>query len=124
MARVHMFPGSFDPLTAGHIDIALRALQACDVLIVTVGINSSKRARFPVAHRMVLLKRAFAGHPQIKITHFEGTLASHARHHGVCMIVRGSRNMPEYLKEPLQALSWDCQAKRNTFDLDGDDGRL
>ena len=76
---IGLYPGSFDPITNGHIDIACRAVKLCDVLHVAVVGNPSKRALFSVERRVELLKKTMGRVPGVKISSFNGLLVDYAK---------------------------------------------
>ena len=70
--RIAVYPGSFDPVTNGHLDIIIRAADKFDKLVVAVLRNSSKHPTFTVEERMDMLRRVTAAYPQVEIDTFDG----------------------------------------------------
>lgn len=89
-------PGSFDPLTNGHLDIFRRVADQFDEVIVTVMINKSKQGMFSVDERMALIERAVADLPNIRIDAWHGLLVQYAQENGVTAIVKGLRGANDF----------------------------
>ena len=86
-----LYPGSFDPITLGHVDIIRRAARLCDTLIVVVMKNIYKRGAFPVQQRMEMIQRVCANVPNVRVCTWEGLLVDCARAYGADAVVRGLR---------------------------------
>ena len=84
-------PGSFDPLTNGHLDIIARTAPLFDEVVVAVLVNKSKKGLFAVEERMEMLAAAAAPHPNVRVDSFDGLLVDYCRSHGVSAIVKGVR---------------------------------
>ena len=69
MARIALFPGSFDPITLGHVDIIERALPLFDEIRIAVGTNSAKNYLFSLEQRIAWIEQTFANQPKIKVVH-------------------------------------------------------
>lgn len=91
-----IYPGSFDPVTRGHLDIIERASRVADRLIVSVLINSAKNPLFTVEERVQLLREETAYLPNVTVDSFDGLLVEHARKHGAHLIVRGLRAVTDF----------------------------
>lgn len=89
--RVAVYPGSFDPVTFGHLDIIDRASKIFDHLIVSVFVHSAKRHLFEVPERVAMLKTALKGKKNVSVDCFEGLLVDYARKKNTGVIVRGLR---------------------------------
>jgi pantetheine-phosphate adenylyltransferase len=97
MARRAIYPGSFDPLTNGHVDIIERACHIFDEVIVAVLINPDKHPMFTVAERIEMLTEVTAPYSsQVKIEIFEGLLVEYARGRQAHAIIRGVRSIKDY----------------------------
>ena len=83
--RIAIYPGSFDPVTLGHLDIIRRASGLFDRLIVAVMHNQNKKPMFSVEERMEMLRRTTAGLPNVEIESFGGLLADYARRKNACV---------------------------------------
>ena len=84
-------PGSFDPVTNGHLDIIARTAPLFDEVVVAVLVNKSKKGLFAVEERMEMLTAAAAPHPNVRVDSFDGLLVDYCRSHGVSAIVKGVR---------------------------------
>tara|TARA_Y100001954_G_scaffold224206_1_gene263360 strand:- start:505 stop:987 length:483 start_codon:yes stop_codon:yes gene_type:complete len=89
--RLAIFPGSFDPLTNGHVSIVKRALSLFDELVVAVTINVSKTPFLEAAERKALIRACFPDDERVVIEELNGLLAHYARDRGACAIIRGLR---------------------------------
>ena len=94
-----MFPGSFDPFTAGHLNILKRALTMFDEVVVAVGINGDKRGFFPNEKRIEIIEQATAGLEGVSIIQYSGLTIDKCREMGIRHIVRGVRNMIDFETE-------------------------
>jgi pantetheine-phosphate adenylyltransferase len=103
--RIGIYPGSFDPLTNGHLDIAERAKSLCDRLIIAIAMNSAKHPLFSVQERLEFLHECcVCGSSSIEITSFEGLLVDYCREKGVTFIIRGLRAIVDFEYEFAIAL--------------------
>lgn len=93
---VGIYPGSFDPLTYGHLDIIERALNICDKLVVGVLINSSKGSLFTVEERVEILKECCKDFNTIEVISFGGLLVDYCKENGVNSIIRGLRAVSDF----------------------------
>ena len=98
-------PGSFDPVTNGHMDIIRRAAALFDRVIVLVSDNKDKRCLFTAQERMALLRRCVAGIPNAEVRCFEGLISQYAKDVGATAIVKGLRAMSDFDYEFQQALT-------------------
>jgi|SRR6185312_6571738 len=96
MARIAIFPGSFDPVTKGHESIVLRALPLFDSIIVAIGNNSTKSYMFPLEKRKEWLKQTFAAHKQVTIEEYSGLTVDFCKAKKASYILRGIRNPGDY----------------------------
>jgi pantetheine-phosphate adenylyltransferase len=101
---IGLYPGSFDPITNGHIDIARRAVKLCDELHVAVVGNPSKKALFSVERRVELLKKTMGRVPGVKISSFNGLLVDYAKQLKAQIIFRGLRAVSDFEYEFQMAL--------------------
>ena len=77
--RLAVFPGSFDPLTNGHVDVVRRVARLFDRVVVAVLRNTGKATMFSVDDRLAMLREVFAGDPQVEVDAFQGLLVDYAR---------------------------------------------
>ena len=103
--KTMVYPGSFDPITLGHLDIIKRASKMADKLIVTVMYNSEKRCHFSVEERMEMIKKCTADISNVKVCTFDGLLAEYAREIGAVALVRGLRAVTDFEYEFQMALT-------------------
>ncbi|HWY98091.1 MAG TPA: pantetheine-phosphate adenylyltransferase [Bacteroidia bacterium] len=96
MARIAVFPGSFDPVTKGHESIVLRALPLFDIIIVAIGNNSTKTYMFPLEKRKEWLKQTFAAHKQVQVEEYSGLTVDFCRSKRANYILRGIRTPGDY----------------------------
>lgn len=96
MKRIAICPGSFDPITNGHLDIIERAVPIFDEIIVAVLNNSSKQPLFSVEERMELIADVTSHLPKIKVDSFNGLLVDYAAEVGATAIVRGLRAVSDF----------------------------
>ena len=89
-------PGSFDPVTNGHVDVITRAAHLYDELVVAVLVNPGKAGLFGVEDRMELLRDAVAALPNVRVDSFEGLLVDYCRAHDVPVIVKGLRAVGDF----------------------------
>lgn len=91
-----IYPGSFDPVTLGHLDIIRRASRVVDHLIVAVLVNSAKSPLFSVEERVEMLRHETAHMPNVEVQSFQGLLVDYARMTGSAFIVRGLRAVTDF----------------------------
>lgn len=91
-----VYPGSFDPVTNGHLDIIRRAANVFGRLIVAVGANAAKTPLFSVAERVELLRSVTRDLPNVEIDHFDGLLVEYARSKGAKVIIKGLRAVSDF----------------------------
>ena len=94
--KVAIFPGSFDPITAGHVDIVKRAVPLFDKIIVAIGVNTQKKYLFEFEERMEWLRKVFAEEPRVEVDSFEGLTAHYCNKIGAKYMIRGLRNASDF----------------------------
>lgn len=99
MKRKALFPGSFDPFTAGHLNILRRALTMFDEVVVAVGINQDKRGFFDMDKRLSIIRQATDGIKGVTIIQYDNLTVDTCRELGIRHIVRGVRNMIDFETE-------------------------
>ncbi len=87
-----VFPGSFDPITLGHVDIIERALPLFDEIILAIGINSEKKYMFSLEDRVRFLKESFENEPKIEVMTYNGLTVDFCKEQGARFLLRGLRN--------------------------------
>ncbi|MBP5374183.1 MAG: pantetheine-phosphate adenylyltransferase [Bacteroidales bacterium] len=99
MKKTALFPGSFDPFTAGHLNILRRALTMFDEVVVAVGVNQDKRGFFPMEKRLDIISQATRGIPGVRVIEYGNLTIDTCRELGIRHIVRGVRNMIDFETE-------------------------
>ncbi len=91
-----VFPGSFDPLTLGHVDIIQRALPLFEKLIIAIGVNSEKKSMFSLEDRITAIERTFEGEAKIEVTSYNGLTVDFCKSVNANFLVRGLRNSADF----------------------------
>ncbi len=94
-----VFPGSFDPITLGHVDIIERALPLFDEIIIAIGVNAEKKYMWSLSDRKGFLEKTFANNPKIRIAIYTGLTADFCKEEGAQYILRGLRNTTDFSYE-------------------------
>ena len=102
---ISVYPGSFDPVTNGHLDVIRRAADAFDELIVAVGRNSGKVPLFSVEERVELLREVCEDLSNVSVEPFDGMLVAFAREHGARSLIKGLRAVSDFEYEFQMALA-------------------
>lgn len=93
---IAVFPGSFDPITIGHVDLVKRAMPIFDEIIVAVGVNTNKKYLFSLEQRIQWLEEVFSSMPNIKVDNFENLTADYCQKIGANFLVRGLRQASDF----------------------------
>ncbi len=96
MSKIAVFPGSFDPITVGHVDIINRSMSLFDTIYVAIGINSEKKYLFPLQQRLDWLEEVFADYATIKVDSYEGLTAKYCAQVNANYILRGIRSASDF----------------------------
>lgn len=96
MSRIAIYPGSFDPLTYGHISIIERGLRVFDTIIVGIAINVRKTPLFTTEERIELIRKSFPGEDRLQLDTFEGLLVDYAKAVNSKVILRGLRAVSDF----------------------------
>jgi pantetheine-phosphate adenylyltransferase len=102
--RKVLYPGTFDPVTYGHIDIIQRACDLFDKVVVTVAINPTKTPLFSIQERIEFIIESVKEFPQVSVDSFDGLVVDHAKNVGAIGIIRGLRAMSDFEYEFQMAL--------------------
>ena len=94
--KVAIYPGSFDPITNGHLEILKRALNIFDKVIVLVAVNDQKKSRFSTEDRVAMIKEAVEGDPRVEVDSFNGLTVEYAKEHGAQHLIRGLRAVTDF----------------------------
>ena len=93
--RIAVYPGSFDPITNGHLDILNRALEIFDKVIVLVAVNPNKKSRFSVEERIAMIKEA-VDNPNVEVDSYSGLTVEYAKAHHAKHLIRGLRAVTDF----------------------------
>jgi pantetheine-phosphate adenylyltransferase len=94
--KICVFPGSFDPITSGHVDLVKRALPLFDKIIIAIGINAQKKYLFSLEQRQDWIKNVFKDEPKVMVDTFENLTAAYCKRVEAAWILRGLRNASDF----------------------------
>lgn len=94
-----VYPGSFDPITNGHLDVVIRASKLFDEVIILVGNNISKQGLFTVEEKIKMIEMVTHSYPNIKVDCFNGLIVDYCKDNNINIIIRGIRNYTDYEAE-------------------------
>lgn len=94
--HIAVYPGSFDPITNGHLDIIQRGLEVFDQLIVAVAKNSEKKGLFSIEERLEMIRRTVGDNPRLQVDTFDGLLVDYVASRGARVILRGLRAVSDF----------------------------
>lgn len=104
MKKIGLYPGSFDPITKGHVDIIKRSAKLVDKLIVGILVNANKKYWFNTQEREQLVKDALVGIDNVEVVSFEGLMVNFMKQQGANLSIRGLRSVSDYEYELQLAL--------------------
>jgi len=104
MSTLAIYPGSFDPLTNGHVDIILRGARLFDRIVVAILVNAEKSPLFTMEERVEITRAVFADHPNVEVDTFGGLLVDYVERRRAQVIVRGLRAVSDFEYEFQMAL--------------------
>ncbi len=96
MEKIAMYPGSFDPITNGHLNIIERSLLIFDKLLIAVAINAAKKPLFTLDERVAMIKQVTKNNPNVIVDSFEGLLVDYVVKNKIHVLVRGLRAMSDF----------------------------
>ena len=96
MKKIAVFPGSFDPITTGHLELVNRALPLFDEVVVAIGLNSKKKYLFSLEQRLEWLNKVFQHQPKVRVEHFEGLTVKFCKEINANFMLRGLRNASDF----------------------------
>lgn len=96
MSRIALFPGTFDPITVGHVNILERALHLFDEIVIGIGHNSSKTTLFPLHDRMKWIEEIVKQYNHVRVASYEGLTVDFCKEVNANYIIRGLRNMSDF----------------------------
>ncbi|MET9325806.1 pantetheine-phosphate adenylyltransferase [Tsukamurella sp. NPDC003166] len=109
-------PGSFDPMTNGHLDIFRRAARIFDELVITVVVNPNKQGMFSIDERIALIEENVADLPGVTVDRWTGLLVDYARDNGVACILKGLRNSTDFDYElPMAGMNMHLTGVETAF---------
>ena len=94
--HIAVYPGSFDPITYGHLDIIDRGLEVFDELIVAIARNSGKQALFSIEERIAMIQRVVGNNPRVRVGTFDGLLVDYVVENNARVILRGLRAVSDF----------------------------
>ena len=94
--KIAVFPGSFDPITTGHVELVRRAVPLFDKIVVAVGVNSQKKYLYSLEQRLAWLETVFADEPKVSVDSFEGLTAHFCTKIDARYLLRGLRNASDF----------------------------
>lgn len=100
-----IYPGTFDPLTLGHLDVIERASRIFERLIVAVGVNATKETLFSIEDRLAMVREVVKDHPHVEVDAFDGLLVDYCKQKGVYALIRGLRAFSDFEYEFQMALT-------------------
>lgn len=113
-----VFPGSFDPITNGHMDVIKRALPLFDEIIIAIGINSQKKYLYELDQRMEWLNKLFKKESRIKIDCFEGLTLKYCKKVNAQFLIRGIRNAADFdYERTISQINYSVTKKLDTVFL-------
>ncbi|MRT16942.1 pantetheine-phosphate adenylyltransferase [Vitellibacter sp. q18] len=111
-----VFPGTFDPITLGHVDIIERSLSLFDEVIIAIGENAAKNTMFPLEKRIQFIENAFKGHSKIVVKSYTGLTANFCREQNAQFIVRGLRNTTDLnFEQPIAQTNYKMAKVESIF---------
>lgn len=105
MKRKVLYPGSFDPITNGHIDVIRRAVKLFDEVVIAVAVNTEKKPFFSVEERMDFVRKVFKGEKKVRVKSFKGLVVDFAKSQGIYCMIRGIRATSDFEYEFQMALT-------------------
>lgn len=96
LKKIAVFPGSFDPITLGHVSVITRALPLFEEIIIAIGINSEKKHMFSVEQRKQWIESCFQDNPKVKVDTYEGLTVNYCQEKNANFILRGLRTAADF----------------------------
>ena len=94
--KIAIYPGSFDPITNGHLDVLSRAAQMFDKVIILVAINADKKGRFPIEERVAMIKESISEFDNVEVDSYDGLTVEYAKAHNSKFLIRGLRAVTDF----------------------------
>ncbi len=96
MQRICLFPGTFDPITLGHVDVIKRSASLFDKLVIAIGVNSQKAPMFSIEQRIAWIEEIFKDYPQVSATSYSGLTINYCKEIGAKYMIRGIRYISDF----------------------------
>lgn len=96
MNKIAVFPGSFDPITIGHVDIVKRSIPLFDKIIVAIGVNTQKKYLFSLDRRTAWIREVFKDYPTIEVSNYNGLTINYCKEIGAQYLLRGIRSASDF----------------------------
>lgn len=96
MEKICIFPGTFDPITKGHVDIIKRSISLFDKMIIAIGVNANKQPMFTIEQRTQWIKDIFKDYPSVEVTSYTGLTINYCKEVGAQYMMRGIRYIADF----------------------------
>lgn len=111
-----VFPGTFDPITLGHLDIINRALPLFEHITIAIGVNAAKQTMFSLEERIAFIEKTFKDNPKISVKSYSGLTAAFCRQEGADIILRGLRNSSDFnYEQPIAQTNYQMAQVDSIF---------
>lgn len=94
--KIAVFPGSFDPITIGHVDIVKRSIPLFDKIIIAIGVNTQKKYLFPLEQRTAWIEKVFSDYKNVEVANYQGLTINYCKERGADYILRGIRSAADF----------------------------
>jgi pantetheine-phosphate adenylyltransferase len=116
MNKIAIFPGSFDPITVGHVDIVTRAVPLFDEIVIAIGVNTQKKYLFSLEQRIEWIQNVFKNQPTVKVESYTGLTVNYCQQKNAKYIIRGIRSSADFeYEKTIAQLNKMMQPDLDTF---------